>query len=59
MEVGLTKSHGRSQRDRSIAAPVEGDFGGDFVRRNRSQLRHVDVRLRWSVTQCTKGELVR
>jgi hypothetical protein len=24
----------------ATAAPVEGDFGGDFVRRNRSQLHH-------------------
>jgi len=44
MEVGLTKSHERPQRGRSLAAPVEGDFGGDFVRRNRSQLRHVSNR---------------
>lgn len=32
------------------ATPVEGDFGGDFVRRNRSQLHHEFDVGRWSVT---------
>jgi hypothetical protein len=29
----------------ATAAPVEGDFGGDFVRRNRSQLHHGSMML--------------
>jgi len=33
-------------RDGLLAAPVEGGFGDDFVRRNRSQLRHA-VKCLW------------
>jgi len=39
-EVGLTKSHRSPLCGGLLAAPVEGGFGDDFVRRNRPQLRH-------------------
>jgi hypothetical protein len=37
---GLRSHKGNRASDGLGAAPVEGGFGDDFVRRNRSQLRH-------------------